>query len=128
MGGDVIYKDLSYQIIGISFDLYNKFGYSCREKYIQNAFEVELNNLGIAYAREKCINLYHGGQQIGRYFLDFVVDNKVIVEFKVAPEFQGIHLRQVLEYLYATKLKLAIIIYFTKTGVKYKRIVNNKII
>lgn len=63
-------------------------------------------------------------QSIGRYFLDFVVDNKIVVELKIKPKFGYVHIKQVLEYLKAGSYKLAILIYFTRDGVKYKRIVN----
>ena len=56
---NLLYPELSYKIIGIAFELYNKFSYTCREKYIQNAFESEFKKEKIKYLRERCINLYH---------------------------------------------------------------------
>lgn len=99
MGGEIIYPELSYKIVGIAFNLHSKFGYNHREKHIQNAFEVELKQSGLEYKREKCIELYHNNVRIGKYFLDFIVDDKIIVELKVVPEFQGVHIRQVLMWV-----------------------------
>jgi len=56
---------------------------------------------------------------------DFLVDNKIIIELKVRPRIGYVHIKQLLAYLKMTELKLAIIIYFTQDGVKYRRIVNS---
>jgi len=63
-------------------------------------------------------------KKIGKYFLDFVVGDKVIVELKVVSRFNRVAIKQVLEYLRALNKQLAIIIFFTKDGVKFKRIIN----
>ena len=56
--------------------------------------------------------------------MDFVVDNKLVVELKVRPRLGYIHIKQVMNYLKVTGYKLALLIYFTKEGVKYRRIIN----
>lgn len=60
--------------------------------------------------------------------MDFVIDNKIVVEFKVRPRLGYIDIKQVLNYLKVGGFKLAIIIYFTNSGIKYRRIVNSYII
>ncbi|MBN8695689.1 MAG: GxxExxY protein [Bacteroidetes bacterium] len=61
---------------------------------------------------------------IGRGFLDFLVEDKIIVELKKDENFTKTSIDQVLNYLKTTDLKLAILINFTKQGVKFKRIIN----
>jgi GxxExxY protein len=58
------------------------------------------------------------------YFADFVVDNEVIIEIKVATRFQKGDFMQLLSYLKATNKKLGILAVFTPKGVRFKRIVN----
>ena len=110
--------------MGISFKVYNSMGFGFREKYYQRAFQKELIKNGIAHQIEKEIKLRYDNEVIGKYFLDFVIEDKIILELKVVSFIKNIHIKQVLEYLNATNLKLAILIYFTKTGVIYKRVVN----
>jgi hypothetical protein len=50
-----------------------------------------------------------------------------VIELKTKPRFGYVHIRQVVEYLDKFNKKLAIIIYFTKDGVRYRRIVNPRI-
>ena len=61
---------------------------------------------------------------IGRGFLDFSVDNKIIVELKKDQTFTKTHIDQVVNYLKLSNYKLAILINFTAQGVKFKRLVN----
>lgn len=120
----LIYSDLSYNLVGLVYNVYNNLGFGYQEKYYQRAYARELEKLGLKFRREqKCVINYQG-KQIGRYFIDFVVDGKVVVEFKVANDFYLQYTKQVLGYLKATGLRLGILFLFTKNGIKYKRIVN----
>ena len=123
---DIIYPELSYKIIGIAFKIFNEYGFGMSEKFYQRVFTKEFENEKLGYEREKLIKLSHEGQTVVSYFLDFVVENKIIVELKIKPRFGYIHIRQVLAYLKSAGYKLAIIIYFTRDGIKYRRIVNIK--
>ena len=120
----VIYPELSYRIMAVAFKVFNKVGFGMSEKYYQSAFAKELESEKILYEREKIIRLKYNNDDIGRYFLDFVIDKKVVIELKVRPRFGYVHIKQTLGYLKAGDYKLAIMIYFTNDGVKYKRIVN----
>ena len=128
MKSGIIYPKLSYQIIGLSFKIFNKLGYGFQEKYYQRAFAKELDSLGLKYDKEKNVNIKYINNTIGKYLLDFVIDNKIVVELKVRPRLGYVDIKQVLNYLKTGRYKLAIIIYFTKEGIKYRRIVNSYII
>ncbi len=120
----LIYSDLSYSLVGLVYNVYNSLGFGYQEKYYQRAYASELEKIGLKFKREqKCVINYQG-KQIGRYFIDFVVDDKIVIEFKVANDFYLQHTKQVLGYLKATGLKLGILFLFTQNGIKYKRIVN----
>ena len=125
--GELIYPELSFNIIGIVFKIFNQLGYGYQEKHYQRALASELKKESIDFSREKEVEIKYNGELIGKYYLDFIVDKKIILELKVLPTFKSSNLRQTLEYLNATKLKLAILIYFTPEGVKYRRVVNPNI-
>jgi len=124
MPGGLVYPELSYELIGSSFKVFNSMGFGYQEKYYQRAYAEELRNKGIKFEREKEIVLVYNKKCIGKYFLDFLVEDKVIIELKIIPFIKHIHIKQVLEYLNVTNKKLAILIYFTKEGIKYKRVIN----
>lgn len=126
-GDKIVYKELSYQIIGAAFRVFNKAGYGLNEKYYQKALTMEMDKLGLNYVREKQVPINYGDQKIGSYFADFIVDDKIVIELKTRPRFGYVHVRQVVEYLDKFGKKLAIIVYFTKEGIRYRRIINPRI-
>ena len=121
---ELVYPELSYLLVGLAYKVDNGLGYGHQEKYLQRAYEKELALNKIPYQREVVVDLVYGGEKIGKYRLDFIVANKIVVEFKVGVEPRQIHVKQVLEYLRVTGFKLAIIVCFTRSGVRFKRVVN----
>ena len=122
---EVIYLELSYKIIGLAFRVFNELGYGMNEKHYQKAFVKELEQEGINFEREKPVIINYKDKTIGKYFLDFVIDNKIIVELKIRPRIGYTHIKQVFSYLRTTGYKLAILIYFTREGAKYRRVLNS---
>lgn len=120
----VIYPELSYKILGVAFQTFNELGYGVSEKYYQRVFAKKMEEAGVPFGREQMINLHYKNQSIGRYFLDFIADGKIVIELKVKPKLGYTHIKQVMDYLKITDCKLAILIYFTRDGVKYRRVLN----
>lgn len=111
---ELIYPDLSYKIVGLLFDIYNELGFGYQEKYYQRALKIKLDCEKIKYKKECLKTIKIDSQIIGRYFIDFVIDDKIVVELKIANDFYKKDISQVLGYLKATKLKLGILVIFTK--------------
>lgn len=124
MTKEIIHKDLSYKIIGIVYKVYNNLGYGYQEKYYKQAIALELAKEKLAYLQEKEIKLFYENKQIGKYFIDFVVENKIVLEIKVANRFYARDVKQILGYLKSEKLKLGILVLIAPVGIKYKRIIN----
>jgi GxxExxY protein len=124
MRDDLVYPELSYKIVGLLYDVYNKLGYGYKEKYYQNATEVAFKRSNMQYKREVYCRLKYNATTIGRYYLDFLIEGKVVLELKKGNYFRKKNIEQVYEYLKANNLKLAILANFTQKEVKIKRIVN----
>ena len=73
----LIYPELSFKLMGALFKVQNKLGSSYQEKYYQRAIATELKEQNIPFIREKEIILGYGNEGIGKYRLDFVIDNKI---------------------------------------------------
>ncbi|MBI2075572.1 MAG: GxxExxY protein [Candidatus Harrisonbacteria bacterium] len=121
---ELIYPELSYKIVGAAFNVYNNLGWGHDEKTYQRALAIELEKAGLNYEREKFVSIDYNGEKIAKKFLDFLVDNIIIVELKIVPKLGYVHINQVVSYLKGTNMKLAIVIYFLQDGVRFKRIVN----
>ncbi len=120
----VIYKDLSYKIVGVLFSVYNDLGYGYQEKYYQKAVERYLTEEKLRFKSQVPFKISLKGKEIGRYYLDLLIEGKIIVEIKKGNYFSKKNIEQVKGYLKATGLKLAIIANFTSKGVNFLRIVN----
>lgn len=124
---NLIYPDLSYKIMGVLFRVHRKLGNSYQEKYYQRAIEAEFEDEKISFKREVLVKLNYGDKDIGKYFLDFVVDGKIALEIKTVPFLRQEYLNQVLAYLNAANLKLGIVANFRTNRLTYRRLVNPRV-
>ncbi len=124
---ELIYPELSYKIVGILFKVHSKLGGKYQEKYYQRAVALALKEEGLSYEKEIVVDLTFNGEKIGKYFLDFLIEDKVVLELKATPRFNREDFRQVAAYLKAKKLKLGILANFRGEQLTYKRILNSKV-
>lgn len=122
----IIYKELSYKIVGILYEVYNELGYGFKEIYYERAIRKCFVEKGIKFKEQIPFRLSFKGKVIGTFYLDFLVDNSIILEIKKGKYFSKKNIEQVNEYLRITGRKLAIIANFTPSGVNFKRIINIK--
>lgn len=120
----VIYPELSYEIVGIVFDIFNQLGYGYQEKYYQKAVNLRFKKHNLTFKEQVKVNLNFDNISIGRYFIDFVIDDKIVLELKVGNKLFKRDYDQVKAYLKTTSLKLGILVLFSKVGVTYKRVLN----
>ena len=121
---DIVYPELSYEIVGCAFEVFDALGPGHSEKTYQKAMAAAFRKRNIAFKEQAYYALKFLDEIVGKGFLDFEVDSKIVVELKKDGHFSKIYLEQVLDYLKKSKLKLAILINFSQEGVKYKRILN----
>lgn len=121
---DLILPELSYKIVGISFEVFNQLGPGYLEKYYQKAIAASLKEAGLTFQEQVYAPFIFKGIKIGKCFLDFLVDNKIILELKVGDRFYENNIKQIYSYLKTNNLQLGMLINFTSSGVKFKRIVN----
>ena len=94
------------------------------EKYYQRALSEAFSQQSLSFRQQVNFPLKYREKIIGRNFLDFLVEDKIVVEIKKGERFSKTHIDQVLEYLKLSNLKLAILINFSNQGVIFKRIIN----
>ncbi len=122
----VIYKELSYQIVGILYEVYNSLGYGYLEKYYEKAIEKCFIDIHVKYKRQAPYKVIFHGEIIGRNYVDFIVEDKIVLELKRGDHFSKSNIEQIKGYLAVTNLKLAILAHFTSHGVKIFRVFNPK--
>jgi GxxExxY protein len=121
---DLVYPELSYKIIGILYDIFNTLGHGHKENYYQKAISAALYELNINFEEQVYYPMKYKDTIIGKYFFDFLIDNKIILEIKANDRFSRKNIEQTYSYLKAGGLKLGILANFTNNKVVFKRIVN----
>lgn len=123
----MVFPELSYKVIGAAFAVFNELGWGLKEKDYQRALASEFKNLGLHYNEQVFIPVAYKNTRVGNYFADFIVEEAVLLELKVVHKLGYSQARQVLGYLKTAGIKLGILIYFTKEGVKYRRVLNSEV-
>lgn len=120
----ILYPKLSYQIVGILFDVHNNLGGGLKEKVYYTAIKNAFDNADVIYKEQLMIPLIYNGQKVGSHFLDFLVEDKIVLEIKIGERFRKEYIEQVYSYLKSSNLKLGILANFTKSSLQFKRILN----
>jgi len=105
-------EELTREIIGAFFYVYNTLRYGFLESVYANALTKVLRRAGHHVAREVRVPIWFEGQIIGHHRLDMIVDGKVVVETKATERLAEIADRQLRSYLTATKIDVGLILHF----------------
>ena len=108
----MLHQELTGTIIKAALAVHNKLGYGFLEKVYHNAMLIELKKQGLTAESEKSIKVFYDGQEIGDYFADIIVNNKVIVEIKAIKELLAVHETQLVNYLKATDINVGLLLNF----------------
>jgi GxxExxY protein len=112
----LIYPELSYAIVGICFAVHNEKGRFAREKQYADTIEEKLKEVKIPYKREFWIG--DAGDKV-----DFLIDNKIILEVKAKRTIVREDYRQLQRYLQSSGIRLGLLINFRMRYIKPLRIV-----
>jgi GxxExxY protein len=120
----LLYKELSYEIIGVAMEVHNRLGYGFLEKVYENALMILFKREKIRVENQMSIKIEFENQIIGEYIADILVEDKIILELKAVNKILDVHKAQILNYLKATNKKLGIIINFGNPKLEFYRIIN----
>src|SRR5260370_14003528 len=102
--------ELTKQIIGVFYDVYNELGYGFLESTYAEAMVVALAQSGLAAVREVPVPVWFRGQKVSQYFADRLVDNAVLLELKAARNLESAHEAQLLHYLRAKEIEVGLLL------------------
>ncbi len=118
----LVHPELSYRIVGILFRAHNELPKGYQEKHVQRTVALFFEKEGLKFKEQAGAVIRIGEKIIGRYFLDFVVDNKIVVELKVGEKLSRKDFDQIKSYLDSTNLELGLLARFSSKGVKVYRV------
>jgi GxxExxY protein len=105
--------------------VYHSLGYGFLEKTYENAMALELRRMGLRAVQQARIPVYYGGDMVGEYFADLLVQDAVLVEIKAARGFAPEHEAQLLNYLRATPYEVGLLLNFGPKPEFRRRVMDN---
>jgi len=113
---EIIYPELSFQIVGLCFVVHNELGVYAKEKQYGDLLEEKLKQSKLLYKREQMIG--DSGN-----IVDFIVDDKILLELKAKRIVTREDYYQTQRYLQETYLKLGIVVNFRDQTIRPKRVI-----
>lgn len=122
--GELLFREETFQIIGCCMEVHRELGKGHDEVIYKDALHVEFGKKQISFTREKeFVVTYKGIILPHKYRSDFVVLDKIILEAKAVECLTDSHVKQVLNYLAAAKLKLGLLVNFGEDSLTWNRVV-----
>jgi len=125
MVAHLIYKELSYKIVGAALEVHHLLGPGFLESVYSEALAHELTLQGLTYMREVPLQVRYKELVVGEYKADFVVDQKILLELKALAGLHVAHSAQVHNYLAATGLQLGLLLNFGREQLEFKRVIRS---
>jgi GxxExxY protein len=113
------HQDLTEKIIGAAIEVHRALGPGLLESIYQTCLAHELTLRGLRFEKEKSLPVEYKGVRLeSGYRLDFVVENKVVVELKAVDSIHDVHKAQLLTYLKLTGCKVGLLLNFNSAVLK----------
>jgi len=121
----LLYSDLTREIIGAAMEVHKHLGNGFLESVYEEALTIEFNLRDISFERQKRIDVVYKEKIAKQFVCDFLVEGTVLVELKALKVITGTEESQILNYLKATGMDLALLLNFGAPSLGFKRIINN---
>lgn len=116
------YSEITQKIIGCAMKVHNTLGNGFQEVIYQRCLAIEMDKQGLGFVREKEQIIYYEGVDVGTRRVDFLVENKILVEMKAVIHLENVHLAQAINYLEAFGLEVGLLLNFGATSLEFKRL------
>ncbi|MCS5423136.1 MULTISPECIES: GxxExxY protein [Psychrilyobacter] len=120
---EFLYKELSYEIIGLAMEVHRELGTGFLEKVYENALMILFEEKNLKSRQQEPIKISFRNKIIGDYIADIIVEDKIILELKCTSKIIEVHKAQIANYLKATGKKIGIIINFGNKSLEIERVV-----
>ena len=119
-----IHSEITHKIIGCAMKVHSTLGNGFQEVIYQRCLAIEFTNKGLKFSRELAFPIFYGGNNVGTRRVDFLVEDKIMVEIKAVTILENVHLAQAINYLEAYKLEIGLLINFGAKSLEFKRLIN----
>ncbi len=120
------YSDITSKIIGCAMKVHRTLGNGFQEVIYQRCLAIEMEKQDLEFMRELEMPILYDGREVGSRRVDFLVEDKIMVELKAITSIDDVHIAQGLNYLEVYNLEIGLLINFGSTKLEFKRLTNEK--
>lgn len=113
---------LTGAVIGAAIEVHTALGPGFLESVYQGALRLEMEARGIPFVAQARIEVNYRGAPVGTHVLDYVVDDRLVVELKAAEDLSHAHRAQLVSYLRATGARTGLLLNFGQTRLQIRRL------
>ena len=117
-----LHAEITEKILKAAFEVSKELGSGFLESVYKNAMVIALRAKGLKVETERSISVMFRGQQVGQFYADLFVEDKVIVELKAVSALAPEHSAQTINYLKATGIEVGLLVNFGRPKIEYKRL------
>lgn len=118
-------KETTDKVLRAFYIVFNELGFGFAEKVYENALICEMQKMGLQCDSQLPIKVFYKQMQVGVYYADIVVENKVILEIKACGSLIDEHEAQLLNYLKATEIETGLLLNFGKEPQFRRKVFSN---
>ncbi|MDO7885216.1 GxxExxY protein [Hymenobacter cheonanensis] len=122
---DTRFNKLTERVIGCAMRVHTELGSGFPELIYQRALAVELKEAEINFQGEIHLPVFYKEVPIGARRADFLLEEQLLIELKAISELVPLNYAQVINYLKAYRLEVALLINFGGASLQFKRFVQN---
>lgn len=120
------YSDITEKIIGCAMKVHSKMRNGYVEAVYQKCLAIELHKTGLRFETEVDHPIYYDELVVGRRRVDFLIEEKIVVEIKALTDITDAHIAQGLNYLEVRHLEIGLLINFGAKSLQFKRLINER--
>ena len=121
---ELLFKEECFQLVGLCMEIHRELGKGHDEVIYKDALVVELSRAQIQFSRERKYEIAYKGVILPHHDrADFVIRDKILFEAKAVEKLTDAHVKQVLNYLAASKLRLGLLVNFGSDSLEWKRVI-----
>lgn len=116
------HQDITHKIIAAALNVYDVLGSGFNEAIYDKAMSVALQKQLLSFESQKPVDIHFEGTAVGLYYLDYFVEEAVVLELKAVTELTSGHLAQTISYLTATRSRVGLLINFGAGKLEWRRV------
>ncbi len=120
---ELLHRELTKDIIDSAYKVHNSLGCGLLEKVYGNALAWDMDLKKRKVLLQKEFKVIYQGKEVGIYYADLVVEDKVIVEVKSVERLDDVHRAQLMNYLRISGIRVGLLINFSRPKPEYERFV-----